>query len=212
MWLSGALYEWEGSSWRLYKHWFTYDVIHHWGKRLIHLLGFLLLALWSLSPHFHTLRGLRKYRRSMLYLVLCLVLIPSVIARMKHFTHGPCPIDIINFGGSEIYRHNFSYPFEPGGTGHCYPSGHAGAGFSLLALYFAAYFHLSKKRLLFLVPGLLLGSVFAISQRVRGAHFLSHLTMSLFICWFLALLFHFLFELSDKTRTKPNHEPQNNIH
>jgi membrane-associated PAP2 superfamily phosphatase len=149
MWLSGALYEWEGSSWRLYKHWFTYDVIHHWGKRLIHLLGFLLLALWSLSPHFHTLRGLRKYRRSMLYLVLCLVLIPSVIARMKHFTHGPCPIDIINFGGSEIYRHNFSYPFGPGGTGHCYPSGHAGAGFSLLALYFAAYFHLSKKRLLF---------------------------------------------------------------
>ena len=57
---------------------------------------------------------------------------------------------------------------------------------SLLALYFATFLYFRRPALM-LLPGLVVGWVFALGQQARGAHFLSHDLWSLTVCWFGAL-------------------------
>jgi len=100
----------------------------------------------------------------------------------------------MNYGATRIYGHNLSYPLGPGRGGHCFPSGHASGGFALLALYFAAYPHVTKNAWRFLLPGILLGTSFGLAQQLRGAHFLSHDVWTAFLCWFMSLLIFSLFQ------------------
>lgn len=189
LWLADRWFALEGSAWAWRDHWLTYDVIHHHGKQMVIALGLLLLALIALS---FRLAGLRQWRLPLTYLLAAMALLPAVIAWFKRISPVPCPWDLARYGGDAGYLRTFEHSFGFTDAGHCFPAGHASGGFALLALYFAAYLY-ARRPALFLLPGLLVGSVFALGQQARGAHFLSHDLWTLSWCWFGALGLFLLF-------------------
>lgn len=185
LWLATALYEWEGNAWSLRDNWLTYAIMHDGGNALIYAFSMLVLFL-AIGSRWIT--ALYPWKKSFFYLFTCMAVIPTVIVLLKHFSGVPCPWVLQDFGASRMYQHNLAYPLGSGLGGHCFPSGHASAGFALLSLYFAAYPQAHKKPWLFLLPGMVLGTSFGLAQQLRGAHFLSHDLWSAFLCWMLALL------------------------
>lgn len=183
LWVADRWYAFEGYHWALRDNWLTYGVIHHDGKRLLIGLGLFLAALLAAS---YRLPGLRRWRGPLGYLLTCMTLLPALVAYSKHFSQVPCPWDIARYGGEAVYRHSLSYAFSAAGTGHCFPAGHASGGFALLALYFAAYLY-ARRPVIFLLPGILVGFIFALGQEARGAHFISHDLWTMSLCWFGAL-------------------------
>ena len=72
--------------------------------------------------------------------------------------------------------------------GHCFPGGHASAGFCLFAFYFAGR-ALDSRRLMQvgLWGGLIAGMGFGLARVAQGAHFLSHNLWSAVLCWIAIL-------------------------
>lgn len=192
LWLADHWYALEGGQWAWRDHWLSYGLIHHRGKQMLILFGLSLLLLIALS---YRSARLEKWRLPMFYVLTCLAVLPAVIARFKFYSPVPCPWDLARYGGDWAYQHNFSYSFGRTDSGHCFPAGHASGGFALLAAYFAAYLY-ARRPVFFLLPGLLVGLVFALGQQARGAHFLSHDLWSLSLCWFGALGLFLLFRPS----------------
>jgi len=192
LWLANILFQWEGGDWSLRHNWLTYRVFHHDGKFFIVGIGLLVVALglvsWRKPAWAH-------WRMPLLYLLTCMILSPSIIALIKHFSQVPCPWDLVNYGASKVYLHNLQYPVGAGHGGHCFPSGHASGGFALLALYFAAYPRMKTGAWLFLLPGLITGFAFGIAQQLRGAHFLSHDVWAAFLTWFMLLFLFGIFQI-----------------
>ena len=189
LWLADRWFALEGGMWAWRDHWLAYEVIHHHGKQLVIAFGLLVLALIALS--FRLVR-LRRWRLPMTYLLTGMALLPALIAWFKRISPVACPWDLTRYGGETDYLRTFDYSFGFTDAGHCFPSGHASGGFALLALYFAVYLYV-RRPALFLLPGLLVGTVFALGQQARGAHFLSHDLWSLSLCWFGALGLFLLF-------------------
>ncbi len=183
LWLADQWYAWEGGQWALRNHWFTYDVLHHHGKQFIILLGVGVLGALVAGLRW---QRVRPVRRPLLYLFTCMAALPALIAFAKRFSPVPCPWHLSRYGGEVLYQHNFTYTFGATSGGHCFPAGHASAGFALLAVYFCALPYVQRPRF-FLLPGLVVGSAFALGQQARGAHFLSHDLWTLTLCWFGAL-------------------------
>jgi membrane-associated PAP2 superfamily phosphatase len=189
LWLADRWFALEGQRWAWRDHWLAYDVIHHYGKQMLIAVGLLLLALIVFG---YRSARLGKWRLPLSYLLASMALLPAVIAWSKRLSPVPCPWDLGRYGGGVAYRPTFDYSFGPTTVGHCFPAGHASGGFALLALYFAAFLYVRRPALL-LLPGLLVGWVFALGQQARGAHFLSHDLWSLTWCWFGALGLFLLF-------------------
>jgi membrane-associated PAP2 superfamily phosphatase len=189
LWLADQWFASEGGHWAWRDHWLAYDVIHHHGKRVLIAFGGLQLILLALS--FYVAR-LRPWRMPLLYLLASMVVVPAAIAHSKHYSAVPCPWDLARYGADLPYLRTFTYPVGLTDTGHCFPSGHSAGGFGLLALYFAGYFYVRRPALL-LLPGLMVGWVFALGQQARGAHFLSHDLWAMSLCWFGALGLFWLF-------------------
>lgn len=177
--LAGFWYKMEGGEWALRNHWFTYHVMHHWGKRLIIGFGLALLFLYAASWKFERLR---RWRWSLLFSLTAMILVPSCVAILKRLSGVPCPWSVQEFGGNLPYLHSFQYLTAPA-AGHCFPAAHASSGFGLFALYFAFAPFLAKHRRLLLLPGLIVGFSFGLAQQLRGAHYLSHDLWSATIAW-----------------------------
>ena len=75
-----------------------------------------------------------------------------------------------------------------GGSGHCFPAGHASAGFGFLGGWFALHRHLPRLAGFWFLGALILGLTFGIAQQLRGAHFMSHTLWTAWICWMVAWL------------------------
>lgn len=189
LWLADRWYALEGFEWTWRKSWLAYDVIHQHGKQALVAAWLAGLATVVLS---YRVDSLVRWRRPLAYLLTAMALLPAVIAGAKHFSQVPCPWDLSRYGGELPYRHNLGYPMGGSEIGHCFPAGHASGGFALLAVYFAAY-PFVRRPALFLLPGLLVGALFALGQQARGAHFISHDLWTLSWCWFGALGLFFLF-------------------
>jgi membrane-associated PAP2 superfamily phosphatase len=189
LWLADKWFALEGGHWAWRDHWLAYEVIHHYGKQALIGFGLALLLLIALG---YRVKGLRRWRLPLTYLLTSMAVLPSLIAGSKRFSPVPCPWDLARYGGDAVYQHNFDYTFGLAASGHCFPAGHASGGFALLAIYFAAYLY-ARRPALFLLPGLVVGFVFAFGQQARGAHFLSHDLWTLSLCWFGALGLFLLF-------------------
>lgn len=183
--IADAWYTLEGGRWTLRDHWFTYGVMHHYGKMAVIAFGLAMLALAILSC---CVERLRPWRWPLAYLVTGLVLVPAAISYGKHFSDVPCPWDLARYGGEDVYRHSLEHAFGWMGTSarSCFPAGHAAGGFGLLVLYFAAWRYARRPGLL-LLPGLLVGMAFGLGQQLRGGHFISHDLWTLALTWFGAL-------------------------
>lgn len=100
---------------------------------------------------------------------------------LKRWSTLPCPWNSTIYGGGTIRPsiwQMFSLNFP---SAHCFPGGHASAGYSFLSIYFGYLYVYGKRNWLSLVPGVLLGVIFGITQQMRGAHFISHDMGTIFI-------------------------------
>ncbi|MDP3583548.1 MAG: phosphatase PAP2 family protein [Thiobacillus sp.] len=164
----------------------TSQVLHEGAREVLVVFAVAILALWLLS---WPVQALRSRRKSLAYLLVAITLSVVAVHQGKQWTNMDCPWDVAEFGGQRPHLGLFDDKPDTLPRGHCFPGGHSSGGFALLALYFAGGGGRSRSGLL-LLPGLLIGSVFAVDQWMRGAHFPSHDLTSAYLCWMIALGTH----------------------
>lgn len=170
-------------SWPLKSNFITAGVLHKGAQRLVVYFAVGLLLFIALS---FLIKKLQTYRKGAGYLLLCTLLCTGIVALLKSITHIYTPWDLVLFGGDKPYIRLFD-AVPPGlPVGHAFPGGHSSGGFAFVSLYFLLSVYRPRYRYYGLALGLGLGALFAITQELRGAHFLSHDLFSLVICGYVA--------------------------
>ncbi|MEZ5543009.1 MAG: phosphatase PAP2 family protein [Pseudomonadota bacterium] len=180
LYLAGLVYEPATGSWPYRSLVLTSTVLHTGGRHFVVLLGLTTLLLLLAS---YRLRALAPYRRALIFTLLTAATGPAIVSLLKSTTHIYTPWSLARFGGDMPYVRLFDG--APAGSlpGHAFPGGHASGGFAWFGPYFLLLAAGSRWRRPALLFPLLLGGVFALTQELRGAHFLSHDLISLAICW-----------------------------
>jgi membrane-associated PAP2 superfamily phosphatase len=154
-------------------------VLHLYAARVSAYIGSILI-LFNLAMCFRPMFEKRVIiaARYTMYTWACSVI---VIAVLKDFTTLPCPWDLAQFGGDEVYvlmNDIFSSAFP---IGNCFPSAHSTGGYGLLGLGFVfAIFGAPMVRGFSIAT--VIGLIYGGAQIVRGAHFLSHDFFTIAIC------------------------------
>lgn len=127
-------------------------------------------------------------RRERLTVALLVTMSLLAVNLIKNASHTSCPWDLEVFGGPAHYVSHWTPGVADGGSGRCFPGGHASSAFAFLALclpWLMPPVGRSRERgpgwrwLVFLMfAGLVAGAV----QTVRGAHYPSHTLWTLVIC------------------------------
>jgi membrane-associated PAP2 superfamily phosphatase len=170
-----------GFAWR--DLWWTSTLLHE-GARAA---SWLVMAFLVLDGIFRIVRGPTREQRliGLASVLACVLVVPGI----KRFSQTSCPWDLAEFGGMASYVPHWRFGVVDGGPGHCFPSGHAVAAFAFLSVYFM----LRPSRpvaargclVAVCVAGVLLGG----TQVVRGAHYVSHVLWSAWLCWVICAAF-----------------------
>lgn len=161
-------------------HWLLSDVLHTGGKFLAWLLVITLCALivWPVG----VLRELSPARRTQL--VVSALLASALVALLKAGSQTSCPWDLHDFGGVARYASHWAGWLNPdGGSGQCFPAGHATSGFAFLGGYFALRDERPGLAKAWAATALIAGFVLGFAQQLRGAHFMSHTLWTGWVCW-----------------------------
>lgn len=184
-WVVGHFFDPGAQGFPLKHAYWTEQVLHDGGRRMMLSLAVLaalaLVASW-LSPRW------QAWRPRLGYLLLVVLLSVAAVNLGKQFSNVDCPWDLASYGGERVHYGLFDAKPLDAPRGRCFPGGHSSSGFALLALYFVALSAGLRRPALMLLPGILLGSVFAVDQWVRGAHFPSHDLTTAYLCWGVAVL------------------------
>ena len=113
---------------------------------------------------------------------------------LKRYSTLPCPWNSIVFGGemnTPSLWNAFSVDLP---KGKCFPAGHSSGGFCFLSMYFGYTIIYGKRNFKTLIPGLVLGVAFGLTQQMRGAHYLSHdlttILTTIAISWIASLIYY----------------------
>ena len=167
------------SGFPLESHWLWRGLLHddiHW---LPWLLELSLLA--AVFRPFGTFRQLALARRLQLALGTLVALL--VISTLKLHSHTSCPWDLREFGGVATHVSHWAWGVRDGGSGGCFPAGHASAGFAFLGGFFVFRQVLPRTAMRWLAGALVVGFIFGLAQQVRGAHYMSHTLWTAWLCW-----------------------------
>ncbi len=138
-------------------------------------------------------------RRTTLFLVACLALIPLGCNRLKAVSNIYCPYEHTRYGGTAPYVRLWdSYPsefkrhqVENHERGRGFPAGHASGGFALMGL--AMVFRERRWRVAGLLAGIFTGFWMGLYQMFKGAHYLNHTLVTACLAWLGVLLLARLF-------------------
>ena len=208
--LLGCLVAWDASGLDLYvmaglgnaggfplrEQWWLETVLHNAARQLA-LVAF--VGLWVMVWHpVGVFRGYQRMER--LEMVIGVTVALLTISGMKRFSLTSCPWDLQSFGRLATYVSHWQWGVKDGGSGGCFPGGHASSAFAFVALVLpgltrgrgSAQHRLAMRLLIGVVlAGLVLGGV----QTLRGAHYPSHTLWTGWICWVIVSLNHALFGL-----------------
>ncbi|HEY0818290.1 MAG TPA: phosphatase PAP2 family protein [Rhizobacter sp.] len=113
----------------------------------------------------------------------------ALVAALKAGNTTSCPWDMADFGGvAQPVWHWRGWTTGDGGGGHCFPAGHATAGFAWVGGWFAWREASPGRASRWLAGALVAGALLGLVQQWRGAHFASHTLWSGWLCWMLASL------------------------
>lgn len=185
LWIAHQFYDPANHQWPLRTLFVTKTLLHDDAQTVIKILGILSVILVIVS---RLSNRLSAYKTQLTYLFLATFTGPLIVAILKDSTHIQTPWHLAEFGGELPYIRLFDPVSAAIPIGHAFPGGHSSAGFAFFSVYFLLYFYAPAYRFLGLIIPLALGTLFAIDQEIRGAHFFSHDMMSLFICWSSALI------------------------
>lgn len=177
---------WFGSAagFPLKEHWLFSTVLHD-GARYAAWAVVLVLSLmvwWPLGAF----RNIDTSRR--LQLVLTAFAGSLLISSLKAFSSTSCPWDLAEFGRAARHVSHWAWGTADGGSGRCFPAGHASAGFAFFGGYFAFAERHDGVARTWLAASLVAGLALGMAQQVRGAHFMSHTLWTGWLCWCTALL------------------------
>jgi len=173
------------------RHQWVLERVFHDGLRQLASAAYLLLWVWALWPDrwAHAgWQGLWLPRRERLAVVLLVALSLLAVNLVKARSLTSCPWELQAFGGQAHYVSHWSLGLADGGTGHCFPGGHASSAFSLLAVCLpwlqppGATPRRREVGLRWLGALLFTGLVAGAVQTLRGAHYPSHTLWTLVIC------------------------------
>lgn len=115
--------------------------------------------------------------------VAALVAVPS----LKRISRTSCPWDVVDYGGTVPWVSHWAFSVADGGPGHCFPSGHAVAAFAFLVPALAWRQQHPRAARAAVVAVLAAGALFGAVQLMRGAHYLSHVLWSAWLCAAIAV-------------------------
>jgi membrane-associated PAP2 superfamily phosphatase len=128
----------------------------------------------------------QRYRQAAGFTLWVTPLAALIVSSLRAISEHSCPWDLSAFGGTaEYFRFFDTVPLIPG-PGRCAPSGHAASGFVWLAGYIALRGVDRTAARYALAFSLLLGILAGLTQLARGAHFLSHVLLTAWICFAVA--------------------------
>ena len=170
-----------GFAW--HDQWFAARVLHDGTRWAAWLLGGLLVVnVWRPLPFARaTSRPVRIW-----WVVTTLVAV-GLIPLLKVVSLTSCPSSLAEFGGTARYVSHWAFGVADGGSGRCFPSGHATAAFCFIAGYFALRDSAPRSARRWLIATIAAGIVLAAVQVVRGAHYVSHSLWTAWWCWALAV-------------------------
>lgn len=134
-----------------------------------------------------------SYRKVGLFLVIFMALGPGLVVNAVFKDHWgrPRPIDTVNFGGTEVFRH--AWDKGQSGQGKSFPSGHAAAGFFL----FSPFFFLRKTSrgwaAFFLCLGISYGILMGTGRMIQGGHFPTDVLWSGAFIYLTGLILYYVF-------------------
>lgn len=159
---------------------FLVHVMHDGLKILIFLIAALLIGLWAISFKYTQIQHIR---RQLLWAFVGMLISTMLVLTIKNLSVHSCPDKLIMYHGTKPYFELIDTFTSSPLAGHCWPGGHASAGISLLAIYYAfKESHVGIANLA-LVMGLLLWFLMGWAQIMRGLHFLSHNLWTAWIVW-----------------------------
>jgi membrane-associated PAP2 superfamily phosphatase len=178
------------SGFALRDHWLWSKVLHEGARRVAWALQLLLLL--SVWWPFGVLRSLT--RRQRVHMFVAAMLCVMTVSVFKGMNATSCPWELAEFGGKAIYVSHWNWGVFDGGTGRCFPAGHASAAFCFLPGYFWLREKTPRAARIWLTATLVAGFTIGLAQQVRGAHYLSHTLWTGWICWIISALSHGLLE------------------
>ena len=148
------------------------------GPKLLLVIFGLALLLAVLFPRLHGAQRVQKAK--LRFLFLCMVLVPAATGIVKSVSGVSCPYAIQRYGG---HMPDENSAFSVAGFANlqrsdgCWPSGHVSGAFALLGLVLLPI----PRRRLVTTAILLAGFSMGAYQVARGAHYASHIVVSLCI-------------------------------
>lgn len=149
----------------------------------------------------------RKWRRHALFVLATVILGPGLLINVGFKDHlgRPRPTQVENFGGQHVYVP----PLHRGsaGTNSSFPSGHAASAFCYFALWFVWRRRSPRLAVAAFTGTLMLGGVMSFARVAAGAHFLSDVLWSGYLCYFSSfILYYFILRIpryEDKIADRP---------
>ena len=172
----------QGFAWRSLP---SYVLLLHEVPRALSMAALLALA-WGAWRPWGFLRTMGAADRRQLAFSVALAMLS--ITALKRLATTSCPWDLAEFGGVAHYVSHWIWGVRDGGPGHCFPAGHASAGFGYVAGWFVLRRAVPRLATGWLLASLVLGCALGLSQQVRGAHYMSHTLWTAWFCWALGLL------------------------
>lgn len=188
---------------------FMQNFMHTGLKDVTIVVALLVLAVFLFS---FKVAKLAPYRRQAGWILVGMVLADSAVSVLKQESIHACPWDLVQYGGTLPWLPLFAGLPVGIAPGHCFPAGHASAGFGLMAFYFG----LRDKQPFYaraaLCFGLTLGFVMGWGQMMRGAHFLSHTIWSAWVVWVVLFFLYFFWSpVGAKTKVQIQVQKQPNF-
>ncbi len=163
----------------LRNHWALTALLHDGARQLAAILVAALAV--GVARPFGPLRALSLRRR--IWLLAAIVGGMVLVATIKRFTATDCPWELSAFGGTLPFVSHWDWGVLAGAApGHCFPAGHASAGFAWMAGWFA-WPPGARTGRRWLLASVAAGLVLGVAQQLRGAHFMSHTLWTAWICW-----------------------------
>ncbi|HET7837138.1 MAG TPA: phosphatase PAP2 family protein [Variovorax sp.] len=193
-----------GFPWR--DDWFLNKVMHEGAKTLSWALviGLFAAIQWPVG----LLRRLHQGERAQLAVTALASVI--LISLLKFTSKTSCPWDLQGFGGAAQYVSHWAWGVRDGGSGNCFPAGHASAAFAYLGGYFVFRRASPGVARVWFACTLVAGLALGLSQQIRGAHFMSHTLWTAWFCWVVAFAIDALVRVLSDRRTRPDAAPKLN--
>lgn len=185
----------------LREHWWLSTVLHDDVKRLsvVLYLGLVCMVFWPLGLWRQVPRSQR------LEIAVGIALSLLVVSVIKRVSQTSCPWELQAFGGVASHVSHWAWGVSDGGSGHCFPGGHASSALAFVALclpwWMSSEPHARRTGQTLMAAVLLLGLVLGAVQTLRGAHYPSHTAWTALICVAVAWVNHSVFVVL--ARAKP---------